>query len=39
MKLGNTNGVIDNIYYFLWLKEYGIKEGTLKVTIPGNFII
>jgi hypothetical protein len=36
--LGNSNGVIDSIYYYLWYKDESIKEGTFKVKLPDTII-
>lgn len=29
--LGNTNGMVDNIYYYMWYKDDSIKEESFNV--------
>ncbi len=36
--LGNTNGIVENIYYYMWYKDDSIKEESFKVCIPDTII-
>lgn len=38
--LTNSNSIIDNIYYFLWLKkESGLKDNAFPIKIPDTIIM
>lgn len=36
--LGNTNGLIDQIYYYLWVKNESFKGNKYPVGIPDTII-
>lgn len=36
--LGNTNGVIENLYYYLWYNDDSMKPESFKVSIPHTVI-
>jgi len=38
IQIGNTNGLIDTIYYYLWYKDESIKAGIFNVRIPDTVI-
>jgi len=39
MILRNTNLVVENLYYLLWLKDSGLKDASFSVKIPDTVII
>lgn len=38
MLLTNTNTIVNNIYFLLWLKDTGLKENTFNIRIPDTVI-
>ena len=38
MLLQNSNKLVDNLYYLLWLKDTGLKDDCLQVKIPETVI-
>ena len=34
----NTNGLIDNIYHFLWLKDDSLLKESFKLRVPETLI-
>lgn len=38
ISLGNSNSLIDSIYYYLWYKNDSIKEELCKIHIPDTIV-
>jgi hypothetical protein len=36
--LGNSNGLVDSIYYYLWMKNDILKNSAFPVSIPDTII-
>lgn len=39
MIASNSNLVIENLYYLLWLKDAGLKEDSYSVRIPDTLVL
>ena len=38
MFIANTDSVVDNIYYYLWLKDDCTKIDTINIAVPNTII-